>query len=191
MEFPHVHAVDPERCDPRPGNAPTKTPTRHPTIQLDDDYYEPPERAAPGGASSDDGPGVQPNEGGGGGAKPKEEGGATDAGGADGDPRGVVALRFDAGGLPDDLNGGELEEEMAAAMNRTLAFLAERIEGFEVSGFEVDDRAAGDLQNSPNLDDDVVSLYYSIDITDDTREFGPLIIGELREGFGELLDQLR
>ncbi len=123
----------------------------------------------------------------------------------------VVPIRFDITGLPDNVNMGELREEMEKVLKRILLRLADRIDGLKVSDVQLrnvnrerdlladeDDSEENTVQPSTSLrhQRDLlrdVSLMYDVSVVRDPngRRFGPLIITYMRNNYGEILEQIQ
>ena len=109
----------------------------------------------------------------------------------------VIPIKFDVMGLPDDIKMRELRDEMTTVLKRILIRLADRISDLKIS--EVEERMAP-RRNTRNLLrvattrelEQNVSLYFNVHvIRDDRKRFGPIIIQEIRDSYGEVMDQIQ
>ena len=109
----------------------------------------------------------------------------------------VIPIKFDVMGLPDDIKMRELRDEMTAVLKRILIRLADRISDLKIS--EVEERMAP-RRNTRNLLrvattrelEQNVSLYFNVHvIRDDRKRFGPIIIQEIRDSYGEVMEQIQ
>ena len=111
----------------------------------------------------------------------------------------VVPIKFDVMGLPDEISMRELKDEMTIVLKRILLRLADRIEGMKVSEVEervvvtrnLGNRRKKVRQRHRDLKQDV-TLYYNVYVLrDENIKFGPLIIRDIRDNYGEVLEQVQ
>lgn len=104
----------------------------------------------------------------------------------------IVPIKFEVGGLPDEVNRRELEEEMMTVMKRILLRLAGRVPGLKISRVEEKAVLGKSLLRRLRKLEKTVTLYYNVYvIRSDEKRFGPLIIEELRDSYGEVLEQIQ
>ena len=116
-------------------------------------------------------------------------------------------------GLPDEVDDmDEVKVEMTTVLRRILLRLADRISGLKVSNIEEKMLLDGNNDNNRQrqrrrrhmqqqqkqqhhhhrslLKD--ITIYYNVYvIKDESKKFGPLIINEIRDSFGEVLEQIQ
>ena len=118
----------------------------------------------------------------------------------EGDDFEIVPIKFDVGGLPCEVDMRELKEEMRTVLKRILLRLADRIEGLKISNVEekvvLSRHMLRALQNQADCFVGVgkkdVELYFNVYVVrDDDREFGPLIISEIRDSYELVLEQVQ
>ena len=111
----------------------------------------------------------------------------------------VVPIKFDVMGLPDAISMRELKDEMTIVLKRILLRLADRIEGMRVSEVEervvvtrnLGNRRKKVRQRHRDLLQDV-TLYFNVYVLrDENIKFGPLIIRDIRDNYGEVLEQVQ
>lgn len=104
----------------------------------------------------------------------------------------IIPLKFDVLGLPRDISMGELKAEMKTVLRRILIRLSERIAGLKVTDIKERVVVNRNLEKALRALQRDVTLYYNVYVVrDDDRDFGPLIINEIRDSYDEVLDQIQ
>ena len=107
----------------------------------------------------------------------------------------VVPIKFDVGGLPCEIRMRDLKDEMKTVLKRILLRLADRIEGLKISNVEEKVVLSRNLLRALQeecVGKQDVALYYNVHVVrDDDKQFGPLIIAEIRDSYGEVLEQVQ
>ena len=87
----------------------------------------------------------------------------------------------------------KLKDEMKTVLKRILLRLAKSIPELKISA--VEEKLVANQSSEEALSasqKDVVSLYFNVyAVRDDDREFGPLIVTEIRDSYDEVLDQIQ
>lgn len=107
----------------------------------------------------------------------------------------VIPLKFVVMGLPDGVETSNLNNQTTTVLKRILLRLADRITDLKVSS--VEEKAT--LGNNRNLLllricelEQTVTMYYNVYvIRDERKKFGPIIIQEIRDSYGEVMDQIQ
>lgn len=98
----------------------------------------------------------------------------------------VIPIKIDITGLPDDVQMEFLKDEVQSILQRVLLRLADIIPGLTIVRVESNkpEQTIRALAKS-------VTLYYNVNVLKDERkEFGPIIINELREVYDNMLGQI-
>jgi len=99
----------------------------------------------------------------------------------------IVPIEFQLGGLPKEIKMRELKDEMKTVLQRILVRLAERIEDLKIS--KIEEKFVPKNRNMQATKD--VSIYFNVYvIRSDEKRFGPIIISELRDNYGEVREQM-
>ena len=98
-------------------------------------------------------------------------------------------------GLPDDIKLRLLKDEMTTVLKRILLRLADRIPGLKISEIEekivLTRNLLRALRQQRELQQDF-SLYFNVYvIRDEKKNFGPLIIQEIRDSYDEVMQQIQ
>ena len=103
----------------------------------------------------------------------------------------IVPIEFQVGGLPTDIRMRELKDEMKIVLQRILVRLAERIEDLKISKIEEKFVPTRRLRNrNMQATKDAVVLFNVFVVRNDEKKFGPIIINEMRENYGEVREQI-
>ena len=107
----------------------------------------------------------------------------------------VIPIKFDVMGLPDDIKLRLLKDEMTTVLKRILLRLADRIPGLKISEIEekivLTRNLLRALRQQRELQQDF-SLYFNVYvIRDEKKNFGPLIIQEIRDSYDEVMQQIQ
>ena len=98
-----------------------------------------------------------------------------------------MPIEFQLGGLPKEIKMRELKDEMKTVLQRILVRLAERIEDLKIS--KIEEKFVPKNRNMQATKD--VSIYFNVYvIRSDEKRFGPIIISELRDNYGEVREQM-
>lgn len=103
----------------------------------------------------------------------------------------VIPIKFEVRGLPNDFGGSivELKNEMTTILNRILFALEERIGGFKV--LDVEDNEDKNTDPFSIGEEHVINMYYNVIIKgDNNTNFGPIVIEELRNSYGDILQEI-
>jgi len=107
------------------------------------------------------------------------------------EPYEIVPIEFQVGGLPADIKMRELKDEMKIVLQRILVRLAERIEDLKISKIEEKFVPTRRLRNrNMQATKDAVVLFNVFVVRNDEKKFGPIIINEMRENYGEVREQI-
>ena len=102
-----------------------------------------------------------------------------------------MPIEFQVGGLPADMKMRELKDEMKIVLQRILVRLAERIEDLKISKIEEKFVPTRRLRNrNMQATKDAVVLFNVFVVRNDEKKFGPIIINEMRENYGEVREQI-
>ena len=100
----------------------------------------------------------------------------------------IVPIEFQVGGLPTDIRMRELKDEMKIVLQRILVRLADRIEDLKIS--KIEEKFVPKRSRNMQATKDVVLLFNVFVVRSDKKKFGPIIIQELRDNYGEVREQM-
>ena len=100
----------------------------------------------------------------------------------------IVPIEFQVGGLPTDIRMRELKDEMKIVLQRILVRLADRIEDLKIS--KIEEKFVPKRSRNMQATNDVVLLFNVFVVRSDKKKFGPIIIQELRDNYGEVREQM-
>ena len=107
----------------------------------------------------------------------------------------VVPIKFDVSGLPNDVEIEmiELQDEMLTVLKRILLRLSDRIPGLKIKSVEgkTPTRHLQKALPMRALMTDVTMYYDLYVVKEEDKQFGPMIINELRDSYDEVLEQIR
>ena len=104
------------------------------------------------------------------------------------EPYEIVPIEFQVGGLPADIKMRELKDEMKIVLQRILVRLADRIEDLKIS--KIEEKFVPKRSRNMQATKDVVLLFNVFVVRSDKKKFGPIIIQELRDNYGEVREQM-